>query len=168
MPATRRATTVPSSTLPRFLALYGSLFAAFGVASPFLPGLLLQDGLAPGAIGVVLASGTAVRLLAGPSGGRLADWTGRPAWVLAGFIAAAAVIAMGYAPARGLPLLLLVSVAHAAVLAPVTPIADALALGSARRQAGFRLWLGAGGGFGGVHRGHAGVGPVRRAGPDWA
>ena len=128
--------------LPRFLALYGGMFAAFGVASPFLPALLRQDGLGPGQLGIVLASGTAVRLLAGPWGGRLADRTGRPSIVLAGFAAASALVATGYAPARGLPLLLLVSVLHAAVLAPLTPIADALALGSASAKPGFRYgWV---------------------------
>ncbi len=126
--------------------LYGALFAAFGVASPFLPGLFLQDGLRPGAIGVVLAGGTAIRLLTGPLGGQLADRTGWPSAVLGGFTAAAAVVALGYAPARGLLLLLLVSVAHAAVLAPLTPIADALALGSARAKPGFEYgWVRAAG-----------------------
>ncbi len=113
------------------------MFAAFGVASPFLPGLLQQDGLTPGAIGTVLAGGTAIRLLAGPFGGRLADRARRPSAVLAGFTAAAALVATGYAPARGLPLLLAVSIAHAAVLAPLTPVADALALGSAAGPRGF-------------------------------
>jgi PPP family 3-phenylpropionic acid transporter len=47
------------------------------------------------------------------------------------------MVALGYVPARGLPLLLLVSVAHAAVLAPLTPLADALALGSASSKQGF-------------------------------
>jgi MFS transporter, PPP family, 3-phenylpropionic acid transporter len=108
------------SPLLRFLALYAGMFTAFGVAAPFLPGLFLQDGLGSGAIGVVLASGTAIRLIAGPVGGRLADRTGRPVLVLSGFTAAASVIALGYAPARGLPLLLLISVAHASVLAPMT------------------------------------------------
>jgi len=125
------------SPLPRFLVLYGALFAAFGVVSPFLPGLLLQDGLSPGGISVVLAAGTATRLLAGPFGGRLADRTGRAPLVLTGFIAAAAVIATAYVPARGLLLLLIVSVAHSAVLAPVVPIADALTLGSARGKPRF-------------------------------
>jgi len=128
--------------LSRFLAVYAGLFAAFGVASPFLPGLLRQDGLGPGQLGVVLAGGTAVRLLAGPWGGRLADKTGRPSVLLAGCAAASALVALGYLPARGLPLLLLVSVAHAAVLAPLTPIADALTLGSAAAEPGFRYgWV---------------------------
>ena len=130
------------SPLPRFLALYGVLFAAFGVASPFLPALLQQDGLSAAALGLVLAAGTAIRLLAGPLGGRAADRIGRPSSVLAYFAAASAVVATAYAPARGLLLLLLVSVSHAAVLAPLTPIADALTLGSARSEHGFEYgWV---------------------------
>ena len=130
------------SPLPRFLALYGLMFAAFGVASPFLPALLQQDGLGAASLGLVLAAGTAIRLLAGPLGGRLADRSGRPSSVLAGFAAASAVVATVYAPARGLPLLLLVSVTHAAVLAPLTPIADALTLGSAHTKHGFEYgWV---------------------------
>lgn len=122
------------SPFPRFLALYAALFAAFGVVSPFLPGLLQQNGLSSGSIGIVLAGGTAIRLLAGPIGGRTADRTGRPAAVLSGFSIVAALVALGYVPARGLPLLLLVSIAHAAALSPLTPIADALALGSAQGE----------------------------------
>ncbi len=130
------------SPLPRFLLLYAALFAAFGVASPFLPGLLKQDGLGSGAIGVVLAGGTAIRLLSGPLGGRLADRTGLPAAILGGFTAASALVALGYAPARGLPLLFAVSVAHAAVLAPLTPLADALALGSSQAEPRFEYgWV---------------------------
>ncbi len=126
--------------------LYGALFAAFGAASPFLPALLLQHGLHPEAIGIVLAAGTAIRLLAGPFGGRLADRSGRAPIVLSGFTAAAAVVATGYAPARGLLPLLLVSVAHAAVLAPLTPLADALTLGSSRGKPGFEYgWVRAAG-----------------------
>ncbi len=130
------------SPLPRFLLLYTALFAAFGVASPFLPGLLKQDGLGSGAIGIVLAGGTAIRLLSGPLGGRLADRTGLPSAILGGFAAASAAVALGYAPARGLPLLFAVSVAHAAVLAPLTPLADALTLGSAQRAPRFEYgWV---------------------------
>ncbi len=119
------------SPLPRFLLLYGVMFAAFGVASPFLPGLLRQDGVSPGWLGVVLAAGTAIRLVAGPLGGWVSDRTSRPVTVLSVCLAASAAVACLYAPARGVGLLLLVSVCHAAVLAPLTPLADTLALGSA-------------------------------------
>ena len=128
--------------LPRFLLLYGGLFAAFGVAAPFLPSLLQQNGLGSNAIALVLAGGTAIRLAAGPLGGRLADRLPRPSRVLAGFAAAASLFAMGYAPARGVALLFCVSVAHASVLAPLTPVADALTLGSAQARLGFRYgWV---------------------------
>ena len=125
------------SPLPRFLALYGALFCAFGVASPFLPGLLLQNGVAPALLGVILAAGTAIRLVSGPAGGRLADRTHRPALVLAGFTGIAAVVALGYVPSRGFLPLLLIGMGHAAVLAPINPVADALALGSASVKPGF-------------------------------
>ena len=42
----------------RFLVLYVAMFAAFGVASPFLPALLHERGLGPSEIGAVLAAGT--------------------------------------------------------------------------------------------------------------
>ncbi len=117
--------------MPRFLALYAALFAAFGVASPFFAAFLAGRALRPEAIGVVLAAGTAMRLLAGPLGARLADRLAAPRLVLVGFIAGACGIAFLYLPAQGVWLLLLVSVAHASVLAPINPIADALTLRAA-------------------------------------
>jgi len=122
---------VPNTSLPRFIALYAALFAAFGVASPFLPGLLLERGLSPSAIGVVLGVGSVIRLVAGPAGGRLADRAGAARTVLAAGLAAAAVVALGYAPSRGFAALALVSMAHAALLAPLTPVADALSTNAA-------------------------------------
>jgi len=118
----------PLSALSRFLALYGALYAAFGAASPFLAAFLAGRGLRPQAIGLVLAAGTATRLAAGPLGGRLADGLGAPRWVLTLYTAAAALVAFGYLPASGFWPLLLVSLAYASVLAPIVPLADALAL----------------------------------------
>jgi PPP family 3-phenylpropionic acid transporter len=120
-----------ASTLPRFLALYAALFVAFGVASPFFAAFLAERGLWPEAIGLVLAAGTAVRLIAGPAGGRLADRFGAPRLVLVAYAAAASCVAFGYLPAYGVWALLLVSVVHASTLAPLSPIADALTLGAA-------------------------------------
>jgi MFS transporter, PPP family, 3-phenylpropionic acid transporter len=122
--------------LPRFLRLYVVLYAAFGTASPFLPAFLADRGVQPQAIGLVLAAGTAVRLVAGPVAGRTADRLEAPRAVLSFCAAAAALIAVGYLPAHTLWLLLLVSVAHAAVLAPLPPLSDALALGAAAPPGG--------------------------------
>jgi MFS transporter, PPP family, 3-phenylpropionic acid transporter len=51
--------------------------------------------------------------------------------VLGWLLIAASIIALGYLPAHGLMLLLAVSALHAAVLAPLNPIADALTLAAA-------------------------------------
>ena len=123
--------------LPRFVALYAVLFAAFGVASPFFGAFLGGRGLGPEAIGLVLAAGTTMRLVAGPLGGRVADRAGAARLVLVASITAAACVAFLYLPADGLWLLLAVSVAHAALLAPITPIADALTLGAATLSGSF-------------------------------
>ena len=122
---------MPSASLPRFLVLYGGLFAAFGTASPFLPGLLQQRGLDHAQIGAVLAAGTAIRLIAGPLGCRLADRLGMQRQVLALLTAASSAMAVGYLLPGGFATLLLVSIAHAALLAPIVPLSDALALRAA-------------------------------------
>src|SRR6202167_1731437 len=110
----------------RFLVLYATMFAAFGVASPFLPALLHERGLGPSEIGAVLAAGTAVRLIPGPAISRLADWFGAHKQTLALLLAMAAVIAFGYDLPAGFAIFLLVSVAHASTLAPIVPIPTAL------------------------------------------
>ena len=115
----------------RFLLLYGTMFAAFGVASPFLPALLHQRGLGPSEIGAVLAAGTAIRLITGPVISRFADRLGKHQQILTALLAAAAVIAFGYSLPAGFAIFLIVSVAHASALAPIVPIADAMTLAAA-------------------------------------
>ena len=122
---------MPRTALPRFLVLYAAIYAAFGVKSPYLPALLADHGLEPEAIGLVLAAGTAVRLAAGPAAGRLADRLDAARMVLAGSAAGGAVVVLGYLPAYGLWPLFLIGVIHAAMLAPIAPLADTLALATA-------------------------------------
>ena len=126
-----------AAPLPRFLLLYGGLFAGFGAASPFLPSLLQERGLGPDAIGTVLAAGTAVRLLSGPAGGRLADRLGLRRTVLAALTAAAAAVGLGYLLPGGFAMLLTVSVLHASLLAPLVPLADALSVEAAPDRYGW-------------------------------
>jgi MFS transporter, PPP family, 3-phenylpropionic acid transporter len=117
--------------LSRFLILYAALYAGFGAQSPYLPSLLESRDLRPEAIALVLAAGSAVRLVAGPAAGRLADRLDAPKVILSLCSAVAALIALGYLPARGLWLLLAVGVFHSAALAPLAPLSDTLALGAA-------------------------------------
>jgi PPP family 3-phenylpropionic acid transporter len=133
---------VPSAALPRFILLYAALYAAFGVASPFLPAFLQSKGLNPEQIGIVLAAATGIRLITGPCAGRLADRLAAPRAVLTACAGLAAIAAVLFLPAGGFEALLVVGLLHAAALAPTTTIADALALGAAAQRNGFEYgWV---------------------------
>ncbi len=120
-----------STALTRFILLYAAMYAAFGVASPFLPGFINARGLPPEQLGLVLGAGTAVRLLTAPLAGRIGDLIQSLRIVLVVCTALAASVTLGYLTAQGFWIVLGVSLLHAASLAPITILADALALGSA-------------------------------------
>ena len=124
-------TTLWSTALPRFMLLYAAMYAAFGVASPFLPALVNARGLPAAQLGLVLSAGTAVRLLTAPLAGRLGDVLQGLRLVLVVCLVLAAVVTLGYLPAQGFWPFLALSLGHAAALAPVTILADTLALGAA-------------------------------------
>ena len=68
---------------PDFVIFYVTLYAAFGALSPFLPAFLQSHQLRYEEIGFVLGAGTAVRLIAGPAAGRVADRMQCPRMVFA-------------------------------------------------------------------------------------
>ncbi len=107
------------------------MYAAFGVASPFLPSFLSARGLPPEQLGLMLGAGTAVRLLTAPLAGRIGDLIQALRVVLVICTALAASATLGYLAAHEIWILLGVGLLHAASLAPITILADALALGSA-------------------------------------
>jgi MFS transporter, PPP family, 3-phenylpropionic acid transporter len=120
-----------STPLPRFILLYAAMYAAFGVASPFLPAFVSARGLPAAQLGLVLGAGTAVRLLTAPLAGRIGDLLQGLRVVLVVCTALAASVTLGYLLAHGFWPLLALSLWHAASLGPVTILADALALGAA-------------------------------------
>jgi MFS transporter, PPP family, 3-phenylpropionic acid transporter len=120
-----------SNPLIRFILLYAAMYAAFGVASPFLPSFLSARGLPPEQLGLVLGAGTAVRLLTAPLAGRIGDLIQALRVVLVICTALAASATLGYLAAHEIWILLGVGLLHAASLAPITILADALAIGSA-------------------------------------
>src|SRR4029453_1876341 len=128
--------SLKSTPLPRFILLYAAMYAAFGVASPFLPALMSARGLAPAQLGLVLGAGTAVRLLTSPLAGRIGDLIQTLRNVLVVCIALAGLATLGYLGARGFWLLLAVSLLHAASLAPITVLSAPRPLGSAAAPAG--------------------------------
>src|SRR5918997_901292 len=120
-----------SNPLTRFILLYTAMYAAFGVASPFLPSFLSARGVPPEQLGLMLGAGTAVRMLTGPVAGRIGDLIQALRIVLVICTALAGAATLSYLAAHELWILLWVGLLHAAALAPITVLADALALGSA-------------------------------------
>jgi MFS transporter, PPP family, 3-phenylpropionic acid transporter len=109
------------------------MYAAYGVASPFLPAFVNERGVPAEQLGLVLAAGTAIRLIAAPLAARLGDLLHALRVVLVVSIALAAAATLGYLPARGFGPFLVLTLLHAAFLAPMTVLADALALASSKR-----------------------------------
>jgi MFS transporter, PPP family, 3-phenylpropionic acid transporter len=123
--------TIGRAALPRFILLYAALFGAFGFSSPFLPAFLASRGLQPEALGLVLGAGTALRLISGLIAGRVADARNAFRAELAIFAVLAAIAALIYLPAHEPWQLAAISLLQAAALAPLVPLADALALAAA-------------------------------------
>ena len=105
----------------------------FGVASPFLPAFLVSRGVSPEQLGLILSLATLIRLFAGPMAGYIADTYRALRKVLAICTLGAAILAGALGAAHGLPFLIATSLLHAALLAPTTMLADALALRAASK-----------------------------------
>ncbi|MCJ2122742.1 MFS transporter [Methylobacterium sp. J-077] len=132
--------------LGRFLVLYAALFGAYGLLSPILPAFLAARGLTPGAIGILLASAGAVRLVVGPLAGAFADRRRAGRAVLAASVALAGVAVLAHLPGAGFWQLLGPALLYAAGTAAPAPLADALALAAARRGTVFQYgWVRAAG-----------------------
>jgi len=124
----------PGGEPRRYALLFAAQFAALGVLMPFLPVVLAGHGLGATEIAALLATGSAVRLLASPLIGRGADGLGDARRVLVVAATAAICTVTGYALAGSFALLLLVAILHAMATAPIVPLSDALCLGAARRH----------------------------------
>jgi MFS transporter, PPP family, 3-phenylpropionic acid transporter len=120
--------------LQRFLVLYGALYAAFGVTSPFLPPFLAARGIEAEALGVVLGAATAVRMISAPLAGRVADVMRAFRLELACFAVLSAIAGLLYLPAHLFLALVIVCLLQAAMLAPLVPLSDASALAAAQPQ----------------------------------
>lgn len=117
------------------------MYAAYGVASPFLPAYVNARGIPPEQLGLVLGAATAMRLLSATFVGRLADHIQALRWTLVACVAIASLVTFLYLPAHGFTAFFAVSLLHALTLAPMTLLADALTLGAAKR-AGFEYgWV---------------------------
>ena len=116
------------------LVVFTLLYAGFGALSPFLPPLLQARGLAPEAIGAVVAAGVIARMAVAPALGHFADARHAVCRALAGACACSALAAAFFAAPLAGPALVALALAQAAALAPTAPFADAIAVSAAARE----------------------------------
>jgi PPP family 3-phenylpropionic acid transporter len=127
-----RQVAAPASALWLFLTTYALLYGAFGMQSPFVPALLGERGLQAQDIGLVLAAGMVVRVLAGPVVAHVADRLRRHRLILCGCGLFAALASVSFVRMSSLAGLLSIALVHAAMLGPIAPISDALAATAAQ------------------------------------
>jgi MFS transporter, PPP family, 3-phenylpropionic acid transporter len=108
------------------------MYAAFGVSSPFWPAFFEAKTLSSQQIGFILSAGILIRLAAGPVVGILADISGSLRAVLAACAVLAATAGTAFLVSNTFLSLLTIAVLQGATLAPMTSLADALAVNVAR------------------------------------
>ncbi len=124
--------------LPKYLVLYIALYLAYGTESAFLPAFLQDHGLTLEQVGLLLATGTMVRIIAGPIVGRVADYTEARRAVLSAAACLSAVVGYAYNFAFGFAPLMGVSTVHAASTASLAPLCDAMAVTASDRGRRFQ------------------------------
>jgi MFS transporter, PPP family, 3-phenylpropionic acid transporter len=102
------------------------------VLSPFLPAFLNSRQLRSDEIGFVLGTATAVRLIAGPVAGVVADRNQRARTVFAVCTIGAAAFALSNVALRAFWPLFVATILWSASIAPAAPLTDALALAAAK------------------------------------
>src|SRR6185503_3797052 len=110
------------------------MYAAFGVSSPFWPKFFESKALSWQQIGFILSAGMLIRLTAGPVVATLADVSGALRGALAACAALAATVGTAFLISKSFSSLLTIAMLQAATLAPMTSLADALAVNVAVPQ----------------------------------
>lgn len=128
----------------RLGSFYFGYFLIIGLYLPFWPVWLAGRGFGPDLIGLVLALGLAVRVVAGPMIAFLADRWGRRRGMLVILAMAALLGFAAFLPAQGLWAILVILLWVSATFPAMLPLADTLTLSLAARH-GFdygrvRLW----------------------------
>ena len=127
--------------------LFIFVYAGFGVHSPFIPPLLQERGVDAAAIGLFLAAGTAVKLLAAPLAGRIGDRFHALPITLAIAAVGSALTSLLYIGSGTGALLFAIVITHAIFTGPMAPLSDALGLGVAAKNPKAYGWIrGAGSG----------------------
>ena len=111
-------------TAARFAAFYGALFLVLGVMLPFWPVWLKSRGLDAGQIGLVLAIGPWLRVIADPLITRGVDRSGQGKRALVLFAAISVVAFSGFFFAESFWLIVLVTMIYAPIYHVLIPLGD--------------------------------------------
>jgi PPP family 3-phenylpropionic acid transporter len=121
-----------------------ALFLAIGVFLPYFPVWLAARGFSTEDIGALIAGQIAVRVVASPLAGAMADRTGRRALILALAALLAAVAAAVLVAADDKRVIVVAALVMAAAMGPLIPISEGEAMHLARRHGAhygrLRLW----------------------------
>jgi PPP family 3-phenylpropionic acid transporter len=114
----------PFRIAARFAAFYGALFLVLGVMLPFWPVWLKSRGLDAGQIGLVLAIGPWLRVIADPLITRGVDRSGHGKRALVLFAAISVVAFSGFFLAQSFWLIVLVTIIFAPIYHVLIPLGD--------------------------------------------
>ncbi|HEX9570473.1 MAG TPA: MFS transporter [Rhodospirillales bacterium] len=115
-------------TMLRLSLYYGAAFALIGIHLPFWPVWLAAHGLGPTEIGVVMAVGVGVKLIANPLVAHAADRRGQRRSIMVALALAATAAFALFGWTSGLAAILAVTVLFFAAWSPIMPLAESLTM----------------------------------------
>jgi len=128
----------------RYASFYGGFFLTAGILLPFWPLWLENRGLGAVQIGIILALGPWVRVLANPIVAQIADRSGRAKTILAIFAGLSVLAFAGFIPAQGFWWILATSLFAAFCFPAMLPIGESQVMGAVLRHkldyGRIRLW----------------------------
>ena len=133
-----------STLTVRYAGFYGGFFLTAGILLPFWPLWLENRGLGAVEIGLLLAIGPWVRVVANPIAAQLADRSGRAKTVLAAFAGLSLLVFAGFIPAQGFWWIGAMSLLAAICFPAMLPIGESQVMGAVLRHkldyGRIRLW----------------------------
>ena len=124
-------------------SVFAALFFVMGLHLPYWPVWLQARGLSPEQIGILLALGPWVRVVANPMAGRIADRTGRPRRLGQCLAVGVLVTYAGFAWTEGFFALAVLSIVLGAAFSPLIPLTDTIAMRAVGARGGYgqlRSW----------------------------
>jgi len=133
-----------STLIIRYAAFYGGFFLTAGILLPFWPLWLENRGLSAVQIGLILALGPWVRVVANPIVAQIADRSGRAKTVLAVLAGLSVLAFAGFIPAQGFWWILAISLFASFCFPAMLPIGESQVMGAVLRHkldyGRIRLW----------------------------